>query len=137
MGAKDVNYMADGYSTVHNRMSHGEIQNYLYELIGGTHRQLFYIYCQAYRFLIVLGVVLFCLNGSRKKKGDVLYYIMFLSLAGGIAFYMLWEAKNIYSAAFLLPMIILAQEALELYQRIYSQCHRYMKDGGLSIVCMF
>lgn len=37
---------------------------------------------------------------------------MFLSLAGGIAFYMLWEAKNIYSAAFLLPMIILAQEGI-------------------------
>lgn len=109
---KTLTTWADGYSTVHNRMSHGEIQNYLYELIGGTHRQLFYIYCQAYRFLIVLGVVLFCLNGSRKKKGDVLYYIMFLSLAGGIAFYMLWEAKNIYSAAFLLPMIILAQEGI-------------------------
>ena len=72
-----------------------------------------------------------------KKKGDVLYYIMFLSLAGGIAFYMLWEAKNIYSAAFLLPMIILAQEGIGTLSKNISQCHRYVKDGGLSIVCMF
>ena len=65
---KTLTTWANGYSTVHNRMSHGEIQNYLYELIGGTHRQLFYIYCQAYRFLIVLGVVLFLPEWFQKKE---------------------------------------------------------------------
>lgn len=103
---------SDGYSTVNNRFSHGEISSYLYELIGGTHRQFFELYCQAYRFLIVLGIVLFCLKQSENGKISTLYYSMLITLAGGIAFYMIWEAKEIYSAAFLLPMFILAQEGL-------------------------
>lgn len=109
---KTVITWSDGYSTLNNRLSHGEINSYLYELIGGTHRQFFEIYCQAYRFLIIFGIILFCLQQSGAQKFSVLYFTMLVTLAGGIAFYMIWEAKDIYSAAFLLPMFILAQEGL-------------------------
>ena len=109
---KTVITWSDGYSTLNNRLSHGEINSYLYELIGGTHRQFFEIYCQAYRFLIIFGIILFCLQQLGAQKFSVLYFTMLVTLAGGIAFYMIWEAKDIYSAAFLLPMFILAQEGL-------------------------
>ena len=109
---------ADGYSTLQNRMSHGESDSYLFELLGGTHRQIFYLYCQAYRFLIVLGIVLFCLKHAVSGKVSTLHFTMLITLAGGVAFYVLWEAKDIYSAAFLMPMFILAQEGLDnLFKR--------------------
>ena len=108
---KTMTTWADGYSSIRLRMMHGENESFLYELIGGNHRQFYQIYSQAYRLALLLGVFVFC--GFQLKRGKEippLQFVVVLTILGGILFYFFWEAKNIYSAPFLLCMILLAQE---------------------------
>lgn len=91
---KTLTTWADGYSTVHNRMSHGEIQNYLYELIGGTHASCF-IFTAGISLFNCIRRGSFCLNGSRKKKVTSYYIVSFA--AGGIAFTSVGSKEHIFS----------------------------------------
>lgn len=112
---------SDGYSSPDERTKTGETESFLYELIMGNRNHLNQIYSQAFRLIISLGIVFSCFYLWKQKEFPELLFILVLTLFGGLAFYALWEAKNVYSAPFLLVMFILSQYG-------YSQFISSIKD---------
>lgn len=121
---KIVKTWSDGYSSIHGRMNYGSSESIIYELIAGNHKLMFQIYCQSYRLLTSCGIIIFCIYSLKKSKINNFNFMVLLTIFGGLIFYMIWEAKNIYSAPFLLFMFILAQEGfssfIPLKQNIYQ-----------------
>ncbi len=103
---------ADGYASLNGRMSYGEIGTDLQDYMGGNHKQIFMLYAQAYRILLCIGFLLFGIKYLRCRQMRIDRFIVLLSVLGGIAFYWIWEMKDIYSAAFLLLWIMLAEEGI-------------------------
>lgn len=138
---KMISTWSDGYSRINIRLGYGDIDSSLHDLIGGNHRQLYVFYSHAYRFVISLGIVLFCLVRVKEKNASVLQFSILLTVFGGVVFYMLWEAKSIYSAPFLLFMFILAQEGIDsgfscrsLFSGIQGYGSSFIKIYALMIV---
>ena len=78
--------------------------------IAGSHRDLFALYAHIYHVAIM---AMFCISViiALTRKCDS-YYLIFLTLLGGIVFYILWEAYYTYSFGFSLLLVIPASESL-------------------------
>lgn len=111
--AKTQTTWSDGYSSQNSRMNYGEIDSILYELIAGEKNLPYQLYSQAYRLVLELGFVLFCISHLSGRRMKNIHFILLITFLGGLFFHMLWEAKDIYSAQFLHIMIILASEGIE------------------------
>ena len=83
----------------------------LYRLLVGDHCDFFVYLCQVLRcatFLLLLaGGVL-----SLRKKTPDLFLLFRLCLVGGFLFYLIWEAKELYSIAFMPFVFLLAIDSL-------------------------
>ena len=77
----------------------------LYRLLVGDHCDFFVYLCQVLRcatfLLLLIGGVL-----SLRKKTPDLFLLFRLCLVGGFLFYLIWEAKELYSIAFM-PFVFL------------------------------
>lgn len=109
---KTVRTWANGYSGINARTIYGDHKGIFAEFIGGPHRQLFATYCTAFRLLNTLGIVLACIGYLAKRSVCAFHLTLLVTLLGGIAFYCVWEAKDVYSAPFIYPMIVLQEDAL-------------------------
>lgn len=109
---KTARTWSNGHSNVSGSMTHNESGGSLaYELMGGTTGPLRHIWsrvqaphrCRRRAFHA---------SRSRKKRGAFPYLATTLVLTPlvGIGFYCLWEAKSVYSAPFVLVMIVLVEE---------------------------
>ena len=87
--------------------NYGQIQSYT----AGSHRDLFALYCHMYHVAIM---AMFCISviWALTRKCDSSYYLIFLTLLGGIIFYILWEAYYTYSFGFSLLLVIPASESI-------------------------
>lgn len=131
---KIVKTWSDGYSSIDARMNHGSSESILYELISGNHRILFEIYCQSYRLLISVGIIIFCIYSLKNKVINNLDFIFLLSIFGGIVFYMIWEAKNIYSAPFLLLMFVIAEEGFSKFIYLNQTTYKFKKNNYFVLI---
>lgn len=91
----------------------GALNDTTYEWTAGMHRQLFELYCQAFRLMTVLGMLYLCLRRVRAGEVDTLTMVLLVTVLGGIAFYMIWEIMAIYPAHFILPMAAVASRGLD------------------------
>ena len=115
-GRKMLATWSDGYSSINRRIRKNESQgSFLYEFMGGCNKSIFVAYCQVFRLCTCVGVLLACIGLLRKKTNqNLLYSVLLTTILGGIVFYWLWESKDVYSAAFVFILLILAEEGWSL-----------------------
>ena len=114
---KTATTWSDGYGGISRRIIAGEAKSPLYTLLAGDSKDLFILYCQAFRLMTVCGMFLFCAFAFRRQIPSPMF-VFVLTMLGGIVFYFLWEARAFYSAPFVPVMLILAQDGfMELFQR--------------------
>lgn len=112
-GKKMITTWSDGFSRIDVRFSQAEDYNRLYSFIVGDNQGLLYAYAVAFR-IVTLFFIFIEICHLLKGYIDQKYFFMVVSLIGGIVFYILWEAKGIYSAPFLLIMFMLSQNGVSL-----------------------
>jgi hypothetical protein len=107
---------SDGVSGYTFRAGYLNKTSKLHQFLYGDKNDFVIIYCQAFRILMIFLVILNLINQYKTKKMD--YRFLFtLTLFGAILFYLIWEAKNVYSLPFIPFMIILASDSLNLINR--------------------
>ena len=104
---KTATVWSDGYGGISRRIISGEVKSPLYAFLAGDNKDLFILYCQAFRLLTIAGLFLFCIT-SFGKKIPAPMFVLVITLLGGIVFYFFWEARAFYSAPFVPVMLILA-----------------------------
>ena len=87
--------------------------SFAYSILAGKYSGLFMIYCQAFRTLIYCAVGFHGIQLLKRKVYKDLDYLIILSFLGAILFYLFWEAKNAYSAAFLPLLLILTTQGID------------------------
>ncbi len=87
----------------------------LYEYVSGNNRNIMEALLQAARVVTLLfmfaGII-----GMRKKHCPEFSYVNYLTVTGGITFYIFWEAGAEYSISFFLLMIMLQTDGIELLE---------------------
>lgn len=106
---------SDGYCDLEIRHTEGNHDSMLYEYLVGNRSELFVIYCQAYRLVTMIGFAIYALNLIRKKNISLLDTVLFLSVAGGYVFYLIWEVKSVYSLVLAPFILILAVPGFEWF----------------------
>ena len=83
----------------------------LHSWIAGEHKDFFALYCHIYHVAIM---AMFCLAVvfALKRKCDSSYYLIFLTLLGGMVFHIFWESFYVYSFGFSMLLIIPASESV-------------------------
>ncbi len=103
---------SDGYGQISRRIIAGRTESSLLSFFAGKNSDLFELYCQIYRLAIIMGAFIFCAVGIKKKNHRLIHITIAVTLAGGIVFYMLWEARGVYSAPFVPALVVLAESGL-------------------------
>ena len=104
----------------------------LHSYIAGEHKDFFALYAHIYNVAIVamLCVAVFY---ALLRKCDSSYYLIPLTLLGGMVFHILWEAFYYYSFGFSMLIVILASEGLE---KISKKRYAPHAAGGLGILSL-
>lgn len=105
---KTATVWSDGYGGISRRIISGEAKSPLYALLAGDNKDLFILYCQAFRLLTIVGLFLFCIYSFGKRISAPMFSLV-ITLLGGIVFYFFWEARAFYSAPFVPVMLILGR----------------------------
>ena len=102
----------DGYSSIGYRMHIDRYCGKIYDYLVGSKSVPFHIYCQCFRILSFFLLLIYALLSVNSDCADDCFgaMILKLTLIGGVLFYCLWEAKNIYSIPFI-PSLLLCSEA--------------------------
>lgn len=98
---------SDGNSGYFDRMSYNlNENNSLYNWVSGSKRDLVVLYSNVYRVVLLLIVLVYLVRSLGKHISDDKFMIL-LTLFGSICFYLIWEAKDVYSYPFIPLLIIL------------------------------
>ncbi len=110
---------SDGYSGINERLCVGETGSDYFSYIAGDRSKFLYFYSQIYRLILLFGIITYCIRTIMTNKAQIkldISIISILTILGGLLFYSLWEAKNVYSAPFIFFQIIVASNALQDFQ---------------------
>lgn len=83
----------------------------LHSLIAGDHGDFFALYCHIYHFAM-MGMFLLSVCFSLRRRCTSPYYLVFLTLLGGIIFHIFWESYYIYSLGFSILIYIPASDSI-------------------------
>lgn len=98
---------ADGSSGYYGRLQQDMNENNKLNMyLIGSKRDLIVVFCNVYRIAMILLTILFLIDEYKNKKDN--YFMLKLTLFGAIMFYLLWEAKDVYSYPFLFLFTIFA-----------------------------
>lgn len=84
--------------------------NTLYSWLGGSRSDFSALYCHIYH-MAGIGMLLIAILSALRQKCSSPYYLIFLTLLGGMIFHMLWESYYIYSFGFSMLIYIPASES--------------------------
>lgn len=137
---------SDGTAEYSNRTEESENSlSWLYQLLNGPGAGILYLWCQAYRILLLLMAfsgILLQISADRShvrptvSSSDVLqkrsaywavrflFQVCVITLLGGFAFYTFWEGKPVYSYPFLPYLILVGSPAWEKACRFYEEGSR-------------
>lgn len=94
-----------------------EFQRYdtLYDLLWGTKNKILLTYEQVYYLTLMMFVLYSIILNWRKyiKFGIDMMFLPFVTLLGGILFYILWETNPYYSVGFMTIMLLCAVDGME------------------------
>lgn len=104
----------------------------LHSYIAGEHKDFFALYAHIYHVAIM---AMFCIAVifALGRKCDSSYYLIFLTLLGGMVFHILWESYYIYSFGFSMLLVIPASESICRFSE-----KRYAPPiaGGISVAAL-
>lgn len=109
---KHIVTWSDGYSSIYLRFKDGDQTSGLYTYLFGYKSDFFVMYCDAYRLVTVIGIVLLAL---RKKRPGTMDTLLFLTFAGACVFFLIWEVKDLYSAPLIPVMLLLAAGGIDAH----------------------
>lgn len=112
-GKKMMVTWSDGFSGIDIRFAQDTEFNHIYSFVSGECQGLLKAYSIAFRIMTLLFIVIKVYQTIRNNM-DQKFFFLLISLIGGVIFYVLWEAKGIYSAPFLLIMFMIAQDGATL-----------------------
>lgn len=98
---------------------------WLYQLLNGPGAGILYLWCQAYRmvmlFMALAGILVWLCSGRKSgRAGNFIFQVCVITLLGGFVFYTFWEGKPVYSYPFLPYLILVSLPAWEKVCRIYG-----------------
>lgn len=98
---------------------------WLYQLLNGPGAGILYLWCQAYRmvllFMALAGILVWLCSGRKSgRAGNFIFQVCVITLLGGFVFYTFWEGKPVYSYPFLPYLILVSLPAWEKTCRIYD-----------------
>lgn len=98
---------------------------WLYQLLNGPGAGILYLWCQAYRmvllFMAFAGILVWlCFGRKSGRAGNFIFQVCVITLLGGFVFYTFWEGKPVYSYPFLPYLILVSLPAWEKTCRIYD-----------------
>lgn len=108
--------------------NYGKIHSY----IAGEHKDFFALYAHIYN-VAVLSMLCVAVFYALLRKCDSSYYLVLLTLLGGMVFHILWESFYYYSFGFSMLIVILSSEGLE---KISEKRYAPHTAGGLGILSL-
>lgn len=102
----------------------------LHSYLAGEHKDFFALYAHMYN-VAALAMLCVAVFGSLGRKCDSSYYLILLTLLGGMVFHILWEAFYYYSFGFSMLLLILSAEGL---CKISEMRHTAPISGGIGIL---
>ncbi len=87
--------------------------NSFHSVLFGGRKDFFALYCHIFHFS-VMAMFLISVSNAFLKKYCPPYYLLFLTLLGGMIFHIFWESYDIYSLGFSMLIHIPASESLYL-----------------------
>lgn len=96
---------------------------WLYQLLNGPGAGILYLWCQAYRmvmlFMALAGILVWLCSGRKSGcAGNFIFQVCVITLLGGFVFYTFWEGKPVYSYPFLPYLILVSLPVWEKACRI-------------------
>ena len=125
---------SDGISAYQDRLRASDRIGGLFPYVVGVKRDVLGLYMLAYRTLTLILSIVGVAHLMKKKKPDGSFLIT-LTLFGGYFFYLLWEAKAVYSVPFLYCLGYLGGISAEPLQERFLQIRRKAEGriNGLSV----
>ena len=124
---------SDGIEDYRDFLTTSRNYSKLHSYIAGEHKDFFALYAHIYHVAIMAMLciaVIFALG----RKCDSSYYILLLTLLGGMLFHILWESFFIYSFGFSMLLIIPASESIcRISEKRYSS-HCAIPVGIIALV---
>ncbi|MCQ2735219.1 MAG: hypothetical protein MJ212_04665 [Alphaproteobacteria bacterium] len=145
LGAGDVTELAvnkmqktwsDGTADYHFRLIQAKNYGLLYRWLVGDKRDIVNSYCHCYRFAILLLAIVCLARQCFNKKVNSLC-LFTLCLDGAVLFYMIWEAKSIYSVPFLPFLSVLSFSGADtLNRKISKQGSKLFSFVGITVILL-
>ncbi len=111
---------SDGIEDYHEFLITSRNYGNLHSYIAGEHKDFFALYAHIYN-VAALALLCVAVFYALLRKCDSSYYLILLTLLGGMVFHIFWEAFYYYSFGFSMLMVILASEGLhELSEKRYA-----------------
>lgn len=107
---------ADGTSNYEYRLQYVNDGSIFYNSIIGQKSHIMKIYCQSFRIVTCIFIIISIISQIRKKDLDW-RNLFSLILFGAIIFYFIWEGKSIYSIPFIPFMLILMTNGLDIFTK--------------------
>lgn len=129
---------ADGWSECDIRLAQDTRFTAAYRFLAGDQRDLFEIYCDAFRMITLLLMLAAAVVSLRQKHVSPFLILYILTMLGGIAFYFLWEAKATYGVPFIPIMLLIAETGgcalSEQAEKIMRKCSKktYLHVGAVA-----
>lgn len=109
----------DGTANYVYRLSYVNDGSVFYNKMIGQKNHLMKIYCQSFRIVTCLFIIISLMSQFRKKELDW-RSVFSLTLFGAILFYLIWEGKSIYCIPFIPFMLILMADGVNIFVKKFD-----------------
>lgn len=123
----------NGSSDYYLRIYQDQNQNSMYQYLIDGKNDFILIYCQAFRIMTIILVILSLINQLKNQKFDFLFFNILL-IFGAVIFYLIWEAKSAYSIPFLPFLFIIALDGMQILDGNFTKKISYQKLKTLFII---
>lgn len=114
-----------------SKLNNVEKINNIYEYIVGNRRIFFLYYAQIFKAVILIVFLFAILKEIIKPDKEELHSIIYISMMGAFAFYLIWEVSTRYSLSFLPWMMLVFGIGISTIEKIFNIKNIIMKDNKI------
>lgn len=104
-----------------------------HSFLAGDQKDFFALYCHIFHTAVLILFLISSISMMRRKC-DSPYYLIPLTLLGGMIFHIFWESYDVYSFGFSMLLLIGAADGIQQRPLIFSNALH--TTGTLSFLCM-